>query len=146
MNKIKSVLKPVLEEVKDFAKATKDQITVHSYDKNPSTDASDKTREFVKDLYGLNEKTAATEVQKGSQEAQNKEKKAKLEKLRQQLHAQYYQSLVNRPKPPEEKPAEKVEREKKEERWELEQKEKKKPPPLAVQRAQKVEKYPGVSG
>lgn len=71
----------------------------------------------------------------------------KLQKYRQELknylHSQYYQSLIT--KKQEERPTEKVEREKKQENFELIQKEKKKPP-LAVQRSQKVEKYPGTSG
>lgn len=58
----------------------------------------------------------------------------KMISLRMQLHKEsYYDPTFNPVKQEaEEKPAEKVEREKKEERWELEEKEKKKPSPLAV--------------
>ena len=75
------------------------------------------------------------------------EEQKKLRELRHQLHAQYYQKLVNPPKQQEERPAEKVEKEKKQEMQELEQKEAKKPAPLAVSMArEKTEKFPGASG
>ena len=75
------------------------------------------------------------------------EEQKKLMELRQQLHGQYYQNLVNPPKQQEDRPAQKIEREKKEEMQDLQQKEAKKPPPLATQRArERVEKFPGASG
>lgn len=43
------------------------------------------------------------------------EEQAKITKVRQELHSSYYQNLINRPKPKEERTAEKVEREEKEE-------------------------------
>ena len=75
------------------------------------------------------------------------EEQKKLRELRHQLHAQYYQKLVNPPKQQEERPAEKMEKEKMQEMQELEQKEAKKPAPLAVSMArEKTEKFPGASG
>jgi len=151
---VKQTIKQVAKTPGDLAKAGAKQVKGTDQTKLPDqtqVDEKTKTEEFVKDLYGTNKKPAAGETQKSSQKKQGGEKpqeseEQKIEKLRRELHSNYYQKLVNPPKAPEEKPAEKVEREKKEERWELEQKEKKKPPPLAVQRAQKVEKYPGASG
>ena len=76
------------------------------------------------------------------------QEKQKLAKLRQELHqTTYYEPTFNPPKKQEERPAEKVEKEKKEEQMELQQKEAKKPPEIAVQRAQqKTESFPGASG
>lgn len=149
---VKQTVKQVAKTPSDLAKAGAKQViplrqgSAGQADKVQSDiEEKAKTKEFVKDLYKPGEK-----VQSGKKDASQKPeetKEQKLAKLRQELHANYYQRLVNAPKPSEEKPAEKVEREKKEERWELEQKEKKKPPPLSVQRAaQKAEKYPGASG
>ena len=74
------------------------------------------------------------------------EEQIKLRELRKQLHDQYYQTLTN-PQKPEERPAEKVEKEKKMEALALEEKDKKKPPPLAVVREQnKAEMFRGASG
>lgn len=75
------------------------------------------------------------------------EEQKKLADLRQTLHKEYYEKLVNPPKKQEETVAEKVEREKKEDRWELEKKEEKKKPIISIQRAkQRVERLRGVSG
>lgn len=110
----------------------------------PPVDEKAETKEFVKELYKPSD--PAKNPQK-AEKAQEETEEQKLAKLRQELHANYYQSLINPPKAPEEKKTEKIEREKTQERWELSQKEKKKPPPLAVQRAaQKTEKFPGASG
>lgn len=79
------------------------------------------------------------------------EEQKKLIELRNQLHKEnYYDPTFNRPNPSaggEERPAEKVEQEKKQEMQELEQKEAKKPPPLAVVREQnKAEMFRGAAG
>lgn len=144
---VKQTIKQVAKTPGDLAKAGTKQIKgsdqAQAADQNPADDKT-KTKEFVKDLY-----KPLKNSEPSPKDAKNPEetKEQKLAKLRQELHANYYQNLINPPKPKEEKAAEKVEREKKEERWELQEKEKKKPPPLAVQRAaQKAEKFPGASG
>lgn len=155
---VKQTVKQVVKTPSDLAKAAGKQVIplrqgsagqagsdqVQPSDK--TTDEKIKTKEFVEELYKPSEKTELNKkgsVQKPPEETEEQ----KIEKLRQELHANYYRDLTYRPKASEEKPAEKVEREKKEERWELQEKEKKKPPPLAVQRgAQKTEKFPGASG
>lgn len=135
MSKIK-VLKPVVEETGKFVKTAGEQITGTS----SKTSEKDETKEFVKSLYG---KSSTLQVKPDQKKAEDELAK---KRLRQELHAQYYQRLVNPPKAPEEKPAEKVEREKKQEMVDLQQKEKKKPPVLVQRAAQRVEKYPGASG
>lgn len=148
----KSAVKQTVKAPLDLAKAGAKQVKGTTDQTQPQVQNGDlnaeekaKTKEFVKDLYKPSEKGQTQDkVQSGKTE---ETKEQKLAKLRQELHANYYQSLIHPPKPPEEKPAEKVEREKKEEEFELQQKEKKKPQPLAVQRAaQKAEKFPGASG
>ncbi len=75
------------------------------------------------------------------------EKKVELEKVRQELHANYYQGLVNRPKK-EERAGEKVEREEKEEEREkfvAQEEKKKKELPVTVRQGT-GEKLPRISG
>ncbi len=76
------------------------------------------------------------------------EEKKELMELRNQLHKEvYYDPTFNPVKKQEERPAEKVEQEKKQEMAELQEKEAKKPPPLAVVREQnKAEMFRGASG
>lgn len=106
------------------------------------TPTSDETKSFVKGLYGENPPLKQEEIAK--KELEDKQKK---DALRQRLHSEYYQQLTNPPKQQEERPAEKVEKEKKQEMAELEQKKAEKPPPLAVNRAErKTETFRGVSG
>lgn len=138
---VKQTIKQVAKTPSDLAKAASKQI---GGDKKtpPAVDEKAETEKLVKGLYKPSIKTQPKDSNQKPEETEEQ----KIAKLRQELHANYYRNLTNPPKAPEEKPAEKVEREKKEERWELQEKEKKKPPPLAVQRAQKVEKYPGASG
>ncbi|MBI4089157.1 MAG: hypothetical protein HY424_00440 [Candidatus Levybacteria bacterium] len=107
--------------------------------------ASDEERiKFLKDLYGK------SDISKdgGSDPGKTPEEQKKLLELRNQLHKEnYYDPTFNPVKKQEERPAEKVENEKKQEMQELQEKETKKPPPLAVQRAQKkTEMFPGSGG
>ena len=129
----------------------------------------DQRKQFLRDLYGKTDKSDDKDKSDDDKKVdkpipQNAAQKAlgmtppdpnegktpeeikELASLRSSLHGQYYENLTNPPKPPEEPVTEKLEREEKEDRWELEQKEKEKPPPLAVQNAQKTERNPGVSG
>lgn len=150
---VKQTVKQVAKTPGDLAKAgakqmkgSTDQVQGQVQDEQKlKSDEKAKTEEFVKDLYKPSGKTQTKDNAQPGKIEETKEQK--LAKLRQELHANYYQRLINPPKQKEEKPAEKVEREKKEEDFELQEKEKKKPPPLAVQRAaQKTEKFPGASG
>lgn len=144
-----------------------DQGTNEQGASNQMTD--DQRVQFLKDLYGKSDKTQAkkqNDDKSGASRAvsQNTTQKVlgispsdpnknltpeeltKLESLRSQLHGSYYEDLINSQKPAEEPVAEKLEREEQEEGWELQKKEKEKPPPLAVANAQKTERNPGVSG
>lgn len=103
--------------------------------KSVDTTVQKKQREeLVKGLYGISDKkqTQGKTAPASDQPPQQKtpEELQKLAELRQRLHSEYYQRLVNPPKPKEERPAEKVEREKMEELQEVQKKEEKKPPPL----------------
>ncbi len=126
---VKTIIKPVVEEAAKFVDTAKEQVT-------PSGDQKSKedTKQLVEDNYKPGEKKP--------QKPQESDE-VKKQRLRSELHSQYYQSLVNRPKAPEEKPAEKAERQKMEDLQEAEKKEK----PMAVKfAAQKTEKFPGASG
>lgn len=136
MNKIATIIKPVAEELGKFAKTATDQVAGQS---------KDETREFVKSLYGPSQTKSETPLRQGFA-GQEETKEQKLAKLRHELHANYYQNLVNRPKAPKERPAEKVEKEKQEEMIDLQKKEAKKPSQLVQKAQQRVEKYPGASG
>lgn len=139
---VKQTGKQVAKLPSDLAKTAGSQVIGSDAQKSKA-----ETREFVKSIYGADEKTArldsarlaTTETQKGT-EAQ------KLQKLRQELHSKYYQRTFNPPKQEEERPAEKVEKEKREEMIDLQQKEKKKPPVLVQRARERVEKFPGASG
>lgn len=108
---------------------------------------TDKDREeFLSNLYGKsdnkkNNSGSTNDPKKGSGPAsqalgvpqkdphkgKTPEEIAELEVVRKQLHSDYYQNLVNRPKPKDEPVAEKLEREKQEEKMAELQDEKKKP-------------------
>lgn len=77
------------------------------------------------------------------------EEQATLSKVRQELHANYYRNLVNRPKPKDERAAEKVEKEEKEEEqveFAKEQKKKKEDLALANVRRGTAETLKGIGG
>ena len=117
---------------------------------------------FLKSLYGPTEEekqnppspaSGVASARQGDEEFEKQiadktpEEQQQLRALRKQLHDQYYQQLIHPAKPQEERPAEKVENEKKQEMAELQQKEEKKPQPLAVQREQnKAEQFRGAAG
>jgi hypothetical protein len=119
------------------------------------------TEAMVKHLYGVNETKGDKKGKKAKQPQVNKDEKEapvgqkktteeeqKIQQLRSSLHQEYYESLT-RPKPQQEedRPAEKVENEKKMEELEQQDRDKEKPPPLAIQRSQqRSEKFPGASG
>lgn len=152
--------KGIAKSASDTAKAATSQLGI--------TTASDQdTKDFVKDLYGQGSKkqlttnnqnsqntSAQSSSQKTSDDAgslKSPEEQQKLAEVRTKLQKRhdevYYQPLINPSKPPEERPAEKVENEKQEEMQELEVKKKEKPPPLAIQRGQtKAERFPGGGG
>lgn len=121
---------------------------------------------FLRDLYSFSEKNPSEVKKDDLQTSQDKkptefqeqiadkspEEQKKLMELRNQLHKENYYDPTFNPvkKPPdggEERPAEKIENEKKQEMQELEQKEAKKPPPLAVVRERnKAEMFRGAAG
>ncbi len=133
MNKVKAIISPVVEEVGKFVDTAKEQVTLADSDQK----SSDDTKKLVEDIY----KPGETKPQKPQESDE-----VKTQRLRSELHSQYYQSLVNRPKSQEEPKADELERKKNEERWELQQKQKEKPPPLVVRNAQNIEKNRGSSG
>lgn len=137
MNKITAIIKPVVEEVGKFGEAAKGQVTASD------SKQGDDTKDFIKDIYKPGEEKSAAEI------SQNKvADKEKLAKTRAKLkaHQEYFQRLTNPPKPKDEPVAEKLEREKKQEMVDLQKKEDKKPAPIAVSRAQNIEKFRGSSG
>ena len=128
---------------------------------------SDEERiKFLKDLYGKSDmsqdgslktnKQATVEGKKPSEFQEQiadktLEEQKRLIELRNQLHKDvYYDPTFNPKNPPAggaERPAEKVEQEKNKEMQDLQQKEAKKPPPLAIVREQnKTEMFRGAAG
>ncbi|KKR73841.1 MAG: hypothetical protein UU15_C0001G0016 [Candidatus Levybacteria bacterium GW2011_GWC2_40_7] len=154
----------------DFANSATGQIT------GDGSGTNEDSQQFLRDLYGKSKKDELPVPQKEAGQSQSSnepqdavidqnpvqkalgitpfdpnaqkspEELVRIEALRRKLHGEYYENLTNPPKPQEERPVEKVEREEKEDRWKLQDKKAKEPPPLAVQNAQKVEKNPGASG
>lgn len=112
---------------------------------------TDRTKEMVKDFYSPSDDTSQNPTTEEQEKYQTDQKLAKVrQKLHQEQHNEvYFNQLQNAgaPKQHEETTVEKLEKEEKNERWELQQKEAEKPPPLAAQRAaQRVERFPGASG
>lgn len=150
---VKQTVKQTAKLPSDLAKTAGSQVTGSDDQKS-----KEETREFVKSIYGVDQQSNEKPVppqrdpEKGGTTTESTasnaaaQKELKLNRLRQELHAQYYQRLVNPPKPTEERPAEKVEKEKREEMIDLQEKEKKKPPVLVQRARERVEKYPGASG
>lgn len=107
---------------------------------------SEETKSFVKDMYA-SQSPPLSEAEMKEKELEDKKKQ---EELRQRLHSEYYQRLVNPPKQQEERSAEKIEREEEEKKMEQVQKEeeeKKKELPVVVTKDMGTkEKLRGVSG
>ena len=141
----------VKQNVKAFVKAGMNQVkgdngTNEPANQNQSKMSDDQAKSFLKDLYGKTKDEKELDKRAKENEGKTPEELTKLENLRKQLHQDYYQSLTPKPKQ-EERPAEKIEREEQQERWELVQKEKKKPAPLPANVKQGTgEKVVGVSG
>ncbi|MEX2007408.1 MAG: hypothetical protein WD992_01430 [Candidatus Levyibacteriota bacterium] len=122
----------------------------------PSQDVSPQVsnEDIVESLYekSAGQNAAAAQPAQPAVKAQDPsikspEELAQMDVVRKRLHDEYYQTLVNPAKQEEESVSEKLEREDKQEDMELQQKEAKKPPDLAVQRAQThAEQNPGASG
>lgn len=130
--------------------------------------SDDQAKQFLKDLYGPSKPQG--DLQKNGQkpssqpsaqnplasaigakqvnpyEGKSPEEIAVMQKLRGQLHGEYYQSIVNPPKPQEEHVADKLEREEQEEEMKKIDEEKKKPDPLAIVKRGTGEKMVGASG
>ncbi len=124
----------------------------------PTTEsAEEQNKEVVKSLYAKSDPNTNTPntnnptahiAQDLAQKYTEKtpEEIQKMAALRNQLHKEtYYDPTFNAPKPQEERPVEKIEREKKEEQMELQKKEDEKP--VAVDRASKsTETFRGAVG
>lgn len=112
--------------------------------------SDEERKKFLRDLYGKpdEQQNESLKTDKPQIKTESMEEKKKLLELRQQLHKQvYYDPTFNPQKKQEERPAEKVENEKKQEMQDLQQKDAKKPPPLAVVREQnKTEMFRGAAG
>ena len=148
------VLEQTASAVKQTGQAVASQlgVPVPPSDNSAAQDASNE--DIVESLYGKSQGQSATAAQPAqppvnapNPTAKNPEELAKMEVVRKGLHDEYYQQLVNPQKPQEETVVDKIEREKQEEMVDLQQKELEKPPPLAVQNAQrKTEGNPGTTG
>lgn len=128
--------------------------------------SDDQAKQFLKDLYGptkpqessaSNNSQAKTAAQQGSNQnlikqaagvtPKNPQEIAKMQSLRNTLHQEYYQNLINPQKPEEVSVTDKLEREEQVEEFEEIEKEKKKPSKLPqTQKVGTGEKMVGVSG
>lgn len=136
---------------------------------NLDSAARQANEEMVKELYAPSEQHETSNKQQGSNgsEEQNESQKAasefiqekieegmtpeeaqKLYSLRRQLHSEYYQKLTNYGKQqPEERTADKVEKEKdQDDRMNLDEQKKKDAPIAVTMGANRAEQFPGASG
>ena len=102
----KPLAQKVVSAPKSFIKAAAGQIA-------PATEDSPDVKKPISQPKSVSDLITQQLKPENPQEASREQ--ADLAKVRQELHSNYYQNLVNRPKPKEEKPAERVEREEKEE-------------------------------
>jgi hypothetical protein len=106
------------------------------------------TQDFLQDLYAPSDTRQTT--QSGDEQTKLVEARKKLEEHKKQHMDSYYIPTFEQRKQQDERPAEKVEREEAEEkqkRWELQQEEAKKAPPIALQMAtNKAEMFRGAAG
>lgn len=108
-----------------------------------TAEEAQRTKDMVSDFYAPSTDTPAN-ITKQQDEATAQKK---LVELRKKLHDEvYYIPLTNPRKTEEERPAERVERQEKQEMQDLQTQQAEKPPPLDIQRAQKIERYPGAGG
>ncbi len=138
MNNKPGFLNDLGDELGKFVETGVNQVKPQQ--KAPLASKPDQKEEIVEFLYGKGKNNK----QEAPLKAEDEEKLQKYrQELKNYLHSQYYQREFNKPKPPEEKPAERVERQKIED---LQNKEKKKNSILVQRAQQKTEKYPGASG
>lgn len=149
---VKKTGKAAVDSAAATVKAATNQIAGDSAGNLGSNEAkaNDKTQteELVKELYAPSKPQDSQNLPLAEPQSKTEEQ-TRLANVRQKLHDEvYYQPLIQGQKAKqEERPAEKVEKEKKQELVDLQKKEAKKPPPIAVQRAQQIaEKFRGVSG
>lgn len=147
---VKQTGKQVVKLPTDLARTAAKQAAA----KQSATDQGKSQGEFVKGLYGTTDQKALAEqaeqkvaVAQASKQ-RSPEELEKIAQLRQKLHSEtYFGELLSPPKPQEERPVEKVEREKMEELQGEQEKQAKKPPPLPPSaRPGTVERKLGVSG
>lgn len=170
---VKNVAKTTVSGTQNFVKSTIGQIigstpsdagTNEANSANQQKMSDDQAKQFLKGLYGKNDSADQEKPFQKNNSSQNPiaqaiglqpkdpnagktpEEIMQMETLRKQLHNDYYQSLVQRPKK-EEAVADKIEREDQEEKMKLIETEKEKPSPLPVTVKQGTgEKMVGVSG
>ncbi len=142
----KSQIAPSFSQVQQ----SNQKIDNNSQQKTTDEKTESEKKEMLGHLYGIKDdknRIDSKHQASKSQDIKSQEDQEKIKQLRNRLHNEYYQNLVNPPKPKEERPQEKLEREKQQEMNDLSKKEKEKPKPLAVQRAQQsTEKFRGASG
>lgn len=162
--------KAAKQAVSDFGNTVKGQITGNQSlpaDQGTNEQANankqmsdDQAKQFLKDLYGpTDKKTPKIEKpeeypvgealglpQTDPNAGKTPEEIAKLQGLRSQLHQDYYQTLINPPKPQEKPVTEKLEEEKKMEELESAKKKEDAPGPLQNVKTGTGEKMVGVSG
>lgn len=164
--------KTVKQAVSDFGNTVKgqlggnqnlqqaDQGTNEQGNSNQQKMSDDQAKQFLKELYGSTDKKTP-KIEKPEEHPigealglpqtdpnadKTPEELAKIQSLRSQLHQDYYQNLVNPPKPEEKPVTEKLEEEKKMEELELAKKKEEAPGPLQNVKTGTGEKMVGVSG
>lgn len=126
------------QAVSDIAQSVKAQITG-----SEKVAQSEATREVIKDFYAPSDPNTKT-TDPNEEELQ---RKAKMDKLRQELHSAYYQNLLEVLRPKEPPKAEKLEQEKRQEMAELQEKQAQKPKlDATVIAQQQTERFRGAMG
>ena len=124
--------------VSDVSASVQSQLGIQS---EPSTASSndqpaiadtERTKEMVNEFYGVSDYQHGQPLQADVDvQEQLRKDREELRRLMDRHATSYYEPLINPPKEkPQERAAERVERQVQEDMWELQQKEEKKPPPV----------------
>ncbi|MEK7534281.1 MAG: hypothetical protein AAB600_02980 [Patescibacteria group bacterium] len=150
--------KDIVEGVEDQVSVKTEPVTQDNKYVQSSSSSNKDTREVVQGLYAASNNNQKEDSDKQAIKGQpefekmmvNKtpEERKKLLQLHLETHKLTYADKLLHPtsKKPEDRPAEKVEKERKQEIQKLEQKEAQKPPPFVQRARERVERFPGTGG
>jgi hypothetical protein len=135
-NTVSDTAKTTVSDVSDSVQSQlgiQTEPSAFSPNSQPAAADTERTKEMVNEYYGVSDTGYRQQLQADIDvQEQLRKDREELKRLMDRHNTSYYEPLVNPPKEkPQERAAERVERQVQEDRWELQKKEEKKPPPVA---------------